>query len=83
MARLQSVKSRLHSASAQKICEVLTHNHGETGGLAGVLDIEAEARIMLILNVDLHDRLVSGQLGVVKRVNKHKRQHHEGSKSRV
>ena len=76
LARLESVKSRLHSTaavdtlpinvSAQKIGEVLNHNQNESGGLEGVLDIEVEARIMLILNVDLHERLLSGQLRVVK-----------------
>ena len=50
---------------------MLNHNQNETGGLAGVLDINFEARIMLTLNVDLYDRLVNGQLGVIKHFNRH------------
>lgn len=48
---------------------MLNHNQNKTGGLAGVLDINFEARIMLTLNVHLYDRLVNGQLGVVKHIS--------------
>ena len=48
---------------------MLNHNQNETGSLAGVLDINFEARIMLTLNVHLYDRFVNGQLGVVKHIS--------------
>ena len=54
------------SISRQKIAEVLNRNQSETGGLAGVLNIKLNARIMLTVKIDLQDRLVNGQLGTVK-----------------
>ena len=73
---LQSSDSQLFSISAVdklpknvsqlKIRETLNRNQSETGGLAGVLDIKLNARVMLTVNIDLQDRLVNGQLGTVK-----------------
>ena len=54
------------SSPCQKIIEVLNRNQVETRGLAGVLDIKFNARVMLTVNIDLQDRLVNGQLGTVK-----------------
>ena len=54
------------SIPRQKIIEVLNRNQSETGGLAGVLDIILNARVMLTVNIDLQDRLVNGQQGTVK-----------------
>ena len=54
------------SIPRQKIIEVLNRNQSETSGLAGVLDIKLNARVMLTVNIDLQDRLVNGQLGTVK-----------------
>ena len=45
---------------------MLNRNQSETGGLAGVLDIILNARVMLTVNIDLQDRLVNGQQGTVK-----------------
>ena len=74
--RLQSIKRRLYSiaevdklptaVSAQKINQVLNRNLSETGGLASMLDIKVNARIILTVNVGLQDRLINGQLGTVK-----------------
>ena len=54
------------SSPCQKIIEVLNRNQVEPRGLAGVLDIKLNARVMLTVNIDLQDRLVNGQLGTVK-----------------
>ena len=54
------------SIPRQKIIEVLNRSQSETGGLSGVLDIKLNARVMLTVNVDLQDRLVTGQLGTAK-----------------
>ena len=51
---------------AKKIIEVSNRNQSETGGLAGVLDLKLNARIMLTVNIDFEDSLVNGQLGSVK-----------------
>ena len=75
---LQSTKGNLFSISSidnlpknipqQKIKEVLNRNQSETGGLAGNLDLKLNARVMLTVNIDLQDRLVNGQLGIVKHI---------------
>ena len=54
------------SIPCQKITEVLNCNQGETRGLAGVLDIKLNARVILTVKIDSQDRLVNGQLGTVK-----------------
>ena len=54
------------SISCQKITEVLNRSQGETRGLAGVLDIKLNARLMFTVNIDSQDMLVNGQLGTVK-----------------
>ena len=56
------------NVSQQRINEVLGRNQSETGGLAGVLDVKLNSRVMLTINVDLKDRLVNGQLGTVKHI---------------
>ena len=38
------------------------------GGLASILQIKSNARIMLTINVDLQDRLINSQLGTVKHI---------------
>ena len=45
---------------------MLNRNQSQSGGLAGVLDIKLNARLMLTVNIDLQDRLVNGKLGTVK-----------------
>ena len=58
------------SIPRQKIIEVLNPSQSETGGLAGVLDIKLNARVMSTVNIDLQDRLVNVQLGTVKCIRK-------------
>ena len=50
----------------QIIIELLNRNQSQAGGLAGVLDIKLNERVMLTVNIDLQDRLVNGKLGTVK-----------------
>ena len=49
----------------QKSNKVLNRNQSETGGLAGILKIKINAKVMLIVNIDFQDRLANGQLGTV------------------
>ena len=51
------------NVSIHKINKVLNRNQSETGGLAEILKIKINARVMLTVNIDFHDRLVNGQLG--------------------
>ena len=48
------------NVSIQKINEVLNRNQSETGGLAGILKIKINARVMLTVNIGFQDRLVNG-----------------------
>ena len=43
------------NVSIQKINEVLNRNQSETGGLAGILKIKINARVILTVNIDLQD----------------------------
>ena len=56
--------------SNHKINEVLNHNQNETGGLAQVLEVKAEARVISTVNIDMQDRLVNGQLRTVKHISR-------------
>ena len=38
----------------------------DTGGLVKCLKLKLEAKVMLTVNVDVQDRLINGQTGVVK-----------------
>ena len=76
MLRLE--EGRKHSIAAidlfpknvplQRINETLRQNQSQTGGLAQVLEIKVNARVMLTVNVGLEDRLVNGQLGTIKHI---------------
>ena len=56
--------------ASQRIKEALDRNQTDTGGLASVIKIKVNLRVMLTFNVDLSDRLVNGQLGRIKRISK-------------
>ena len=40
----------------------------ETGGLASLLELKVNARVMLTANINVEDRLVNGQMGTVKHI---------------
>ena len=77
---LNSINSKRYSITAidntpknvdpSKIEKVLNRSQIEAGGLAGILERKVNARVMLTVNVDLEDRLVSGQLSTVKHFQK-------------
>ena len=56
--------------ASQRIKEALDWNQTDNGGLASVIKIKVNSRVMLTVNVDLSDRLVNGQLGTVKHISK-------------
>ena len=56
--------------ASQRIKEALDRNQTDNGGLASVIKIKVNSRVMLTVNVDLSDRLVNGQLGTVKHISK-------------
>ena len=55
--------------SKEVIEKVLNRNQSETGGLARMLQIKVNARIMLTVNIDIADRLINGQIGTVKHIS--------------
>ena len=46
--------------ASQRIKEALDRNQTDTGGLASVIKIKVNSRVMPTVNVDLSDRLVNG-----------------------
>ena len=56
--------------ASQRIKEPLDQNQTDTGGLASFIKIKVNSRVMLTANVDLSDRLVNGQLGMIKHISK-------------
>ena len=58
------------SITSQKIIEALDQNETDTGGLASVIKIKVNSRVMLTIIVDLSDRLVNGQLVTIKHIPK-------------
>ena len=65
---IKAIDNLPKNASIQKINQVLNRNQSETGGLAGILKIKINARVMLVVNIDLQDRLVNGQLETVMHI---------------
>ena len=47
------------------IDKVLNRNQMETGGLARILELKVNARVMLTSNIDVLDKLSNGQIGTV------------------
>ena len=50
-------------------CQIMTaqnRKQSETGDLARLLTLKLESRVMLTVNIDIQDRLINGQMGVVK-----------------
>ena len=47
------------------INKVLNRNQMETGGLARILELKVNARVMLTSNIDVLDKLSNGQIGTV------------------
>ena len=50
------------------INKALNRNQSETGGLAGLLNIKVNARVMSTVNIDIADRLINGQIGTLKHI---------------
>ena len=55
--------------SKDVIEKALNRNQSETGGLAKILEIKINARVMLTVNIDIADRLINGQIGTVMHIS--------------
>ena len=54
------------NCSMTDVLQAQNRKQSDTGGLALLLIVKANARVMVITNIDLSDRLMNGQIGVVK-----------------
>ena len=54
--------------SKDAINKAILRNQSQTGGLAQILQIKVNARVMLTVNVDISDRLINGQIGTIKHI---------------
>ena len=63
------------NVSQSDILKARNRKPTETGGLAVKLSLKLESRVMLTVNIDIVDRLINGQMGIVKHFqrNEHNR----------
>ena len=54
------------NCSNTDIVEAKNRSQSKTGGLALLLCLEIDARVIITVNIDIPNRLINGQLGIVK-----------------
>ena len=52
-----------------QIMEAQSRRQSESGGLARLLTLKLESKVMLTVNIDIQDRLINGQMGVFEIVD--------------
>ena len=65
MMRIHANDKNPVGVSASKIEMAAQRNQSSTGGLANLLELKKNAKVMLTNNVNIDDRLINGQLGTV------------------
>ena len=50
------------------VTDALNRKQNETGGVARVLKLKVNAKIMITANIDIDDRLINGQIGTVYKI---------------
>ena len=63
---IDEIPRKIHMSNIQR---ALNKNQSETGGLAGILSIKVNAKVMLTININIDDRLINGQMGTVCKIN--------------
>ena len=56
------------NSKTSDIREAQNRKQSETGGLASLLELKANVRVMLTTNINIEDRLINGQMGTVKHI---------------
>ena len=68
--RLISIPSKDHIPKNWNVSDVSQQGkQSETGGLSVLLKVKVNARVMIVANIDLSDRLVDGQRGTLKYIS--------------
>ena len=52
----------------QDIDKVLSKGRSDNGGLDAEIQVKKNARVMVVVNVDINDRLINGQMGTIARI---------------
>ena len=63
---LKAVDQYPQNVTKQNIDRVLLKGHSETGGLDSEILIKQNARVLLISNIDISERLINGQIALTK-----------------
>ena len=66
--KIAAIDEMPHNTSQSDISKALNRKQSETGGLARILHLKLEARVMLTCNIDIEDRLINGQIGTVRHI---------------
>ena len=65
--RLKATDQYPPNVAKQDIDRVLARGRSETGGLDSEILVKENCRLMLTTNIDINDRLIIGQMGVIKK----------------
>ena len=69
--QIEAIDELPKDVSSARIDARRNAKQSETGGLARILEIKLNARVMLTANIDILDRLINGLLGTVKHIASH------------
>ena len=58
-----------YPASQSDVQKALARNRSETGGLDYKIKLKQDARVMLMTNLNIENRLINGQMGTVSKIN--------------
>ena len=68
---LRAVDQYPPHVNKQDIDRVLSRGRSETGGLDFEIHVKENAKVMLTTNIDIADRLINGQMGIVVKIDVH------------
>ena len=66
---LESLDELPNNVSQKAIEEARNRKQNESGGLALKLLLKLGAKVMLTVNIDIADKLINGQIGIVKNIS--------------
>ena len=66
---IQAIDEIPKNVAQRVVQEAQNRKQSETGGLASNLTLKLGAKIMLTINIDISDKLINGQIGIVKNIS--------------